>query len=806
MTLEIDALLDATAVEVSELRSQLRAAPSGLDWCHRFSALIDHSIIQLFNVCFRTAPSDIPFALIGTGGFGRRELSPGSDVDLMVVSAGEDTPDFDPGLRRFFAVLTGPFRERLGIEVDYSYLYLSQMDGIDITTRTALLEARFLVGRRSIPNQLRRSLVESMPTGDFLLEKLTERTEQHSKYHDTPLIAEPHLKEGAGGLRCFHAANWIREALGEQALAPTDAYDHILLVRNLLHLLSGKANESLTRTRQGDLAEVLGIHPTELMRGVTQAGEELHLGFLRTIQKVRESRFVLTDSCLAIRGEIRIRSIYDGGSAAVGVSLGTALGLEIEALKVGIPKSVNGPALIHAVHTGSKTLRAMDRCGLLERLLPELTATRYLVPTDASHRYTIFEHLLKTVENLDAVSDPFLQDISALVADGGVLYFAALLHDIGKIDLDQSHEVLGGRLLRDISKRLGIPPETSEELVWLVENHLVMTRFIRIRDVNLEETIRDFAEVVKTTDRLNMLTLLTWADVNAVSEGTWTQAQDTFLRLLYERTFAYLSAQSPERTDPSVYRRRLLAGLKHEVANEHLVQTYLDQLPVHYLTTTPPEVVKLHMRFVEKARRNEVTIEIFERQEISATEITVCAPDRPGLLSEILGVFYAHDLSVPGIRASTTTDIQPIAIDVFQVSRSDRSVPSSTMRQVSRDLQAVLVQETNAFDLLARTGKDPNRTLEVDTVTYQENRSGVEGPGVLELRCPRGRGLPFRISSFLARQGWTILTARLGQYAGKAASAYYLLDKSGRAPTSEAVQKAFESLQSPKTEQPSATE
>jgi len=806
MTPEITALLEKTAQEVLGLRELLSQSPSGLEWCNRFSAILDDSIIQLFNNCFEATPEAIPFALIATGGYGRREMSPASDIDLMVVSAGEDTPDFDPGLRRFFTLLTGPFRERLGIDVDYSYLYLSQIEGIDITTRTALLEARFLVGRRSIPNQLRRSLVASMPTGDFLLEKLRERTEQHAKYHRTPLIAEPHLKEGAGGLRCFHAANWIREALGEQALAPTDAYDQILLARNLLHLLSGKANESLTRSRQGDLAELLGIHPTELMRTVTQAGEELHLGFLRTIQKVRESRFVLTDSCLAIRGEIRIRSIYDGGSAAVGVSLGTALGLEIEDLKVGTPKSVNGPALIHAIHSGSKTLRAMDRCGLLERLLPELTATRYLVPTDAAHRYTIFEHLLKTVDNLDSVSEPFLQDIKALVADGGVLYFAALLHDIGKVDLDQPHEVLGGAMVRELSKRLNIPPETSEELVWLVENHLVMTRFIRIRDVNLEETIRDFAEVVKSTDRLNMLTLLTWADVNAVGAGTWTQAQDTFLRLLYERTFAYLSAQSPERTDPSVYRRRLLAGLKHEVADEALVQTYLDQLPVHYLTTTPPEVVKLHMKFVEKARRGDVTIEIFERPEISATEITVCAPDRPGLLSEILGVFYAHDLSVPGIRASTTTDAQPIAIDVFQVSRSDRPVPSATMGQVSRDLQAVLLQEKNASELLAQKGKDPNRMLEVDTVTYQENRSGIDGPGVLELRCPRGRGLPFRISSFLARQGWTILTARLGQYAGKAASAYYLLDPSGRAPKAEAVKKAFETLQEPTTVQPSATE
>lgn len=806
MTPEIEELLDRTAAEVSGLRIYIRENPSGLEWCNQYSAALDESIIQIFNACFGGAPERIPFALIATGGFGRREMSPGSDIDLMVVSAGEDTPDYDPGLRRFFTLLTGPFRERLSIEVDYSYLYLSQIEGIDITTRTALLEARFLVGRRSIPGQLRRSLVESMPTGDFLLEKLRERSEQHAKYHRTPLVAEPNLKEGAGGLRCFHTANWIREALGEQALAPTDAYDQVLLARNLLHLLSDKANDNLTRSRQGDLAELLGIHPTELMESVTKAGEELHQGFLRTLQKVRESRFVLTDSCLAIRGEIRIRSIYDGGSAAVGVSLGTALGLEIEDLKVGIPKSVNGPALIHAVHTGSKTLRAMDRCGLLERLLPELTANRYVVPTDAAHRYTIFEHLLKTVENLDAVNEPFLQDIKALVADGGVLYFAALLHDIGKVDLDQPHEVLGGQMVRELSKRLGIPPETSEELVWLVENHLVMTRFIRIRDVNLEETIRDFAEVVRTTDRLNMLTLLTWADVNAVGEGTWTQAQDTFLRLLYERTFSYLSAQSPERTDPSVYRRRLLAGLKHEVADESLVQTYLDQLPVHYLTTTPSEVVKLHMKFVEKARRGEVTIEIFERQEISATEITVCAPDRPGLLSEILGVFYAHDLSVPGIRASTTTDSQPIAIDVFQVSRSDRPVPSATMAQVSRDLQAVLLQENDAFALLAQKGKDPHRMLEVDTFTYQENRSGIDGPGVLELRCPRGRGLPYRISSFLARQGWMILTARLGQYAGKAASAFYLLDKTGRAPSLEAVRQAFESLRTPTADPSSATE
>src|SRR6185436_11302658 len=162
---------------------------------------------------------------------------------------------------------------------------------------------------------------------DFLVAKVEERVAMASKHHDTPLVTEPNLKEGAGGLRSFHAANWIGMAIGERRIKPTPEYDNVLRSRNLLHFVSKRANDSLTRQRQAEISDLLCLEPHEWMQPITNSMERLHAEYLRSLERLKESRYQLSPGVSAMRGEARVNPGADPGEASVGIALATQLGL-----------------------------------------------------------------------------------------------------------------------------------------------------------------------------------------------------------------------------------------------------------------------------------------------------------------------------------------------------------------------------------------------------------------------------------------------------------------------------------------------
>jgi [protein-PII] uridylyltransferase len=209
-------------------------------------------------------------------------------------------------------------------------------------------------------------------------------------------------------------------------------------------------------------------------------------------------------------------------------------------------------------------------------------------------------------------------------------------------------------------------------------------------------------------------------------------------------------------------------------------------LPLHYVTSTPPDLVRVHFELAERAARGEPSVELFQRNDIGSTEITVCAADAPKLLSKLLGVLYAYDLSVGGIRVSTTTTQPAIALDVFTVNFGGRPVPGATGKVVTRSLLDVLNGKLTLDEVLTTRGKDPSRLQQIFTHTF------VPGsPGILEIRAPRGRGMPFRLSRLIADQGWNVVSARVGQWAGNAAASFYLLNGDGRPLAPEEVESAL---------------
>lgn len=596
-----------------------------------------------------------------------------------------------------------------------------------------------------------------------------------AKHHDTPYVTQPQLKEGAGGLRCLHCANWIRNSIGEQPARPSPEFDTVVCFRNLLHLRTGKHQDMFTRQRQEEIADQLGVDTFEMMSKLIESGAHLHRHYRRATEKLRESRFALSPSVTALMGEARVVGEANAGEAAVGIAIATRLGLAVRDLQVGPVTGVPGPAAVFALSTGEATLRNLDRCGLLSRILPELTDCRTLVSDDSLHNYTVFEHTLRVVRNLDSLEPgDFLGDLKEQVTDLEPLYLTALLHDIGKIDRTKNHTEFGAELAADLCRRWDLADGIGDTVVALVREHLTMAKFIRLRDVSNPQTSLELADIVEDVGRLHLLTLLTWADIAAVGPNAWTSAYDSFLKELHARTQARLQSDVRTAHDPALYRQRLLRQLKPQTSEQDQVQRFVESLPAHYLTVTPPDVVRLHMGFALKATEGRPTVEVYARHDLNATDITICTLDAPRLLTRLLGVLYAFDLSLVSIRACTTTTSPNVALDTFTVGFNGREVPQATLKRVSAALLAVLEGNEVVEELLESKGKDPYRVQPIHSYTYLEG-----SPGVLELEAPKGRGMPYRISRLIADCGWDIVSARIGQWAGRAAATFYLLRLDG---------------------------
>ena len=288
MNPDVRAEIEVLAEQRRRLIEQLLERPMGLAWCESHTALVDEVVKHLV----RDLPeSEIPtFAIIATGGYGRRDLAPFSDIDLTVVPEDESSAALDTTLRQLFQDLHTAFHTLLRMDVGYAYRLIADAPSLDAKTRTGLLDMRLISGSDELYRRLDAALIESFAPGEFIRAKITEREEMFAKYHSTPLVVEPQLKEGAGGLRCFHCANWLREALGERAARPTAAYDHLVRARNLLHAKANKHQDNLSRHRQAELADVLGMDMYAMMSDVAEAGLEVHAQYTRTCERLHTTR------------------------------------------------------------------------------------------------------------------------------------------------------------------------------------------------------------------------------------------------------------------------------------------------------------------------------------------------------------------------------------------------------------------------------------------------------------------------------------------------------------------------------------
>ena len=779
----------AFAVARQVLLDELRGCPSGADWCLRHSELADKFLREIFEeVAGHSNEKDL-VSMIAVGGYGRKELAPFSDIDLLVVPLDEADPAVDDLVRHLHRELHSAFGSQPGLSLSYAFFLVNDAPALDPKTGTAMLDSRLVCGSRIGFDTFHQAFLESLPTGEFLLEKIRERDAAHAKWNDTPLAVEPNLKEGAGGLRSLQCANWIRAAIGQPLIDPDESYNQILKVRNALHLVAGSNEDRFTRGRQADVSELCKDPLDDLMAESAKAQVSLYDRYLETLDLVSKCEYGLSAGVHAKAGEIEVEEEATLSGAAHGVAIGAQLGLEVSNAKCSTREVIDGPEALHAISTGEKTLRQLDRCGLLEKLLPELTRCRTLMPEDAVHNFSVFEHTMRAIRNIESFpSDSFYGRLRDGLSSKSALFLAALLHDVGKGIRGRPHSETGAEIAKQVSTRWGLSTGSGATVEWLVREHLTLARFIGMRDVSDPKTADEFAKIVIDRERLDMLAVLTCADVSAVAPEAWTPAQDAFLRELHGRTAALLESEYRLTDDPAIHRRRLAKTLKDHPVPEGEFERFLESLPAHYVVSTSPDLVPVHMELVRKAESGEVGVLWDHARTQNLSEVTVCVPDAPGLLSQILGVLYSFELSVHGLRASTTDGSRgrAAALDTLLVSFGNHPAPHATCTLASEAMTQVLRDGASLESLLRAHGKDPERRQEHFTFNF------VEGsPGILEVQAPRGRGMAYRLAKAIAAQGWNIVSARFGQWAGKGAAAFYIFGQEGSSLTREEVEEGM---------------
>ena len=542
-------------------------------------------------------------AVMAVGGYGRGEMAPASDVDLLFITPYKITAWAESVIESMLYILWD-----LRLKVGHASRTIKdciRLGGEDYTIRTAMLEHRFLAGHQPLAEELEKRLKTELFSQDpreFIEAKLGERDARHLKQGQRYMV-EPNVKEGKGGLRDLQSLYWIAKYLYQvkeaAELVPlglfrpeelelfSKAETFIWAVRSHLHLATGRATEQLTFDLQVEVASRMGyedragrraveVFMQDYFRHATRVGDLTRI-FLTKLEASQQKGAPLLERIFRRRRRIkpgykvvhnRLDVIDPEAFLQDRVNL---LRLFEEALRTGMlihPDSMRlVTANLHLIdedmrndkearrifldlllkHGNSeRALRRMNELGVLSAFLPEFEPIVAMMQFNMYHSYTVDEHTIQVIANFAAIERGELEDelpLSSSILRKGlnrkVLMVAMLLHDIGK-GREQDHSILGAQIARKVAPRLGLKPSECETVEWLVRYHLLMSDMAQKRDIADPRTVRDFAKAVQTVKRLDLLLLLTVCDIRGVGPDTWNNWKAALLRALYKHTRAAL--------------------------------------------------------------------------------------------------------------------------------------------------------------------------------------------------------------------------------------------------------------------------
>jgi [protein-PII] uridylyltransferase len=775
----------ALAEGFDSLKVMHAGGASGQEAVQAHARFVDEILHALTTLIVADSTADgltpAPSVVVALGGYGRGELHPSSDIDLMVVYDGE----LSPFVQRLTQELLYSMWD-LGLQVGHSLRSLDDcvaMARTDFPSRTSMQETRFIAGDRRLFTRFRRVLRDNVYRHDFeqfLATTLAERDQRYRKHGASPYIGEPNVKESAGGLRDVHTAMWLGAAkfgartlreLSDKGLITsreqglTDAaLTFLWRVRNALHLVSGHKNDVLGRDVQPRIAQDLGYEDEGESLGVERFMHDYYL-HARVIHRIsrrliarcqeslsrrgsaerRERQQALADGLVFFDGQLHLADRNPGllrrdSTRLMKVfwhlhRLGCELSLDLERavedsldlVDDGFRRSpVVRDLFLDICRSWGRvaiTLSEMHELGLLGAYLPEFGALTCLVQYDVYHRFSADQHSLLAMEHLEAVApgQSAESEGAALVFNQiekpELLMLGMLLHDIGKAK-GHGHVRKGIPLVRDLTTRIALPPDDAAAVEFLVAHHLTMSHIAQRRDIDDPKTVTDLAEACGDPQRLRMLYLLTYADMRAVGPGVLTGWQAQILHELYARTLKQLTAPGAG----------VASRANRTQVSERLYGVVKDEVDA--------QAVKAHVAMVSdryltgtSVQRMAAHLRMLQRLDAAplATDLfhhpDLGSSDLVVVTRDLPGLFslIAGTLAAHGINITSAqihTRADGIAIDTFQVNDpTGEAVTSAAHWRRTMDALAAVIGGTVSVDDLLERRRRAGRA-----------RRDVEGP------------------------------------------------------------------------------
>ncbi len=834
------------------------AGASALANAERLSGYIDDLLRFVFesgSLRFRRryASTRQQCAIIALGGYGRREQCPASDVDLLVMYSGRVTPYLETVTEALLYALWDA-KLKVGHAVRDTAECLS-MAASDDTVKSAMLDGRFICGSPELASQFEHSVCDVISAADskaFVAAKRKELEERHRQSGSSVFILEPNIKEGQGGLRDFHVLQWIARACRgvsrleeflEHNIVTRSEYEELAAAREFLfytrfslHLIAKGRPDELTFERQDIIADWLGYrgegrnsagdmfmrdyyrHAALLARSTEDIIERLvappePAGFLERIGK-RE----ISPGLSVIGGKL---SVEDGLFEREPLRMVTVfadcrrLDLELspaarEALRRSVD-SLNSElccsdeavkaffSILKAKDGIYKTLALMHRLGVLGKMLPEFGRLFCMVQHDYHHIYTVDEHCLVGVRELEllregayAQSSPFITRTMRGYDRYELLFLAMLFHDLGK-GYGGDHDEKGATMAAEAAARLKMNEDDIATLQFLVRNHLLMSMLAQERDINDMELVSDFVRQVGTAENLRLLYLLTFADMKAVGPTIWNGWRDHLLAELYRRSLDMFDRGIVTEADMELrverIRARLVAAARGEDERRRLA-AFVDSMPNSYFLAHSEEKVIDHWRLFESRGSAKFAYGVLHHPERSFTELTLCSADRPGLFGSVSGLLSARGLSVLDSRLATSSD--GWAVEVFHIDHQESEDGSGVVALAPEvwdgfadDLDAVLSDRVDVAALVSQAIEAHNSRIGSKRSTRRSRaRVGVDNQSskqftIIDVYAADRPFLLFLIANTIFKLGLNIHSAKVSTHLNEVLDVFYVTDAAG---------------------------
>ncbi len=669
-------------------------------------------------------------AIVAAGGYGRGELFPHSDVDIVLIPPGElNEPD-----RERVEQLIGRLWD-LGLHLGHSVRTVDECAdeaSRDVTVLTSLLESRLVAGPRALYRSFERAIIEVLDVPAFFRAKLFEQQQRHTKFQESPYSLEPNCKESPGGLRDLHVLLWVSQAAGlgsswkqlesRGLLTPDEsrmltAKERILKqIRAHLHIVANRREDRLLFDVQNAVAAAMNVAPTAARRAsevlmqryylaakaITQLNTVLLLNLEARLFPRSDEKAVRLDDTFVARHELLDidddRALERDRNGYLRAFLLMQQHAELKDMSPRLLRAIwhgrfridrwlrNDPssrstfrAVLQQPRGVVHALRRMNQWSVLGRYLPVFRRIVGQMQHDLFHVYTVDQHILQVVRNLRrftmfeyAHEYPLCSQLVADFDRPWILYIAALFHDIAK-GRGRDHSELGRRDAIVFCRQHGVDRADTELVAFLVDQHLTLSRVAQKEDVTNPAVVQRFAKLVGTERRLVALYLLTVADIRGTSPKVWNAWKGRLLEDLFRLTRRLLGGEATAATAELEGRKQeALRVLRLYALSEHAHEPLWKQLDVVYFMRHSANEIAWHARtLVAHVNTDKAIVRTRLAQGGEGAEVLIYVRDQKDLFARVCGYFDSRGLSILDAKIHTTR--HGYALDTFAVTDNGRA-------------------------------------------------------------------------------------------------------------------------------------